>query len=721
MANSDKVTNFDDPFQVADLAQREGPEGLLRLADYFESTGQQTPSTVRTAIAMSRGPGAFPVKMNGLTKTTPSALPPMAPGELEYFESNPNAEMRANGQVYDSKTGALLAKSMREVVAQGDAPPPSFLRQSIVPDYGSPAGSAAGSLASSVSAARPAKKDEYDLTEQEVQDEASAFGITPEQMRSWLAQERSRKQQGARPAPSAARPAPARRAAASSVAQGPVPSYTLEDIPSGPIPSFTLEDVAQGPTPEAIAKIARRNVSLASPIPTASAPPTRDAIAPVVSTQPPVTSTSPAGKPDSSGKDGMVSPPSEGAGGDADEERNLYLARLIARNAASFGAMGAGKSIDTGAVEALGERLKQVQALRAKREERQEGLALERSQNEQTLNAYQAQFPELREALEPLRGQTGKPVFPSLLRDVVAARKAKTGERALDLREQAMQDTAGYRAGVLDLRRDIAEDNKQWRAVQAGLKKAELDLRQAENERKAAGAAEPSDKERNAFQTSMKPAERTAVALRDADTLNSLSGGMLVTGKPPEYLSRADIAAFNGFPLGQASRTALAQSNPQAFDLLTKMAEIKTIIGHEYFGSALSPAEAERQRQFMDFGALDSPESIAKKMKNYHDTLKNAASVFLRPRVVGRPLGAEWTQNALGDIVAPGGTFAGLLDEGKKEKATVSPKEQSSAQTNKQVPHPRSVEALKKDPSTMNRQLFDEHYGSGAAKKALGE
>lgn len=510
--------------------------------------------------------------------------------------------------------------------------------------------------------------------------------------------------------------------------EGPVPSYTLEDMPvqdypREPVaPSYTLEDVAQGPTSEAVSKMARRSseLRLDTPIPVASASPTRDTLAPTTSAIAPVTSTSPAGKPDSMGTPGLPTPSSEGAGGDA-SERDLYLARLAAQSAAGFGGMGAGKSIDMGIADTLGERLKQVQALRAKREERQEGLAVERAQNEQTLNAYQAQFPELRETLEPLRGQTGKPAFQGLLRDIVAARKAKTGERALDLREQGMQDTATYRAGTLGLRRDIAEDTKQWRAVQAGLKQAEIDLRRAEGERKAVGGTEPSEKERNAFQASMKPAERTAVALRDADTLNSLSGGMLVTGKPPEYLSRADIAAFNGFPLGQASRTALAQSNPQAFDLLTKMAEIKTIIGHEYFGSALSPAEAERQRQFMDFGVMDSPESIAKKMKNYHDTLKNSASVFLRPRVVGRPLGAEWTQTALGDIIAPGGTFAGLLDEGKKEKPTPITKTAPVAPSVKKEPSARSIQALKNDPSDMARQEFDEAFGAGAAKKALGE
>jgi hypothetical protein len=393
MANTNTVTDYEDPFQLADLAKREGPEGLLRLAEYFETTGQQTPLTVKTALAMSRGPGVFPI--NGASTSDPTPrVPRTIPGEMEYFEAHPNAEMRANGQVYDSRTGALLAKSMREAVAQGDAPPPYFLRQSTVPDYGSPAGSAAGSFASSVSAARPAKKDEYDLTEQEIQAEAEGFSITPEQMRTWLSQERNRKQQGARPASPAARPTPARRAAASSVAQGPVPSYTLEDV-------------VQGQTPEAIAKSARNNVSLTPPIPFANASTRTDAPAAIASTLPSAGPQTPAGKPDSSDKDGMVAPSSEGAGGDT-SERDLYLARLAAQNAAGFGGMGAGKNIDMGIADTLGERLKQVQALRAKKLERQEGLDVERSQNNQTLDMYKSLFPDKANSLEALRDLTGK-------------------------------------------------------------------------------------------------------------------------------------------------------------------------------------------------------------------------------------------------------------------------------------------------------------------------
>jgi hypothetical protein len=462
--------------------------------------------------------------------------------------------------------------------------------------------------------------------------------------------------------------------------------------------------------------------SLASPIPVASAPVKADVPGALKGAIPATTPTQPA-------------PPADGSGGD--EMSSLRKQLGIQQMFEALGSAGSGKNLYTdGGI--LADRMKQIEALRAKKLERQEGLEVERSQNEQTLNAYQAQFPELRETLEPLRGQTGKPAFQGLLRDIIATRKAATGERALDLREKGQQDTAGYRTDTLNLKRDIAKDNEKYRAVQAGLQKAALDLRRAENERKAVGGTEPSTKERGAFQTMMKPAEQTAVALKDADNLNALSTGMLVSGKPPPFLTQSDILSFVGVPpFENAMRSQLAKSNPQAFDLLTQMARLKTMVGHEYFGSALSPAEAERQRQFLDFGVTDTPESVARKMKSYHDSLADKASIFLRPRVVNSPLGAEWTQLSGLDVLSgEGGTFAGLLaapapvaprvvsaaPQPSAIPAPVAPvKTNESAAVAKKPPSARSIEVLKQNPDAMTRQQFDERFGPGAASAALGE
>ena len=355
-----------------------------------------------------------------------------------------------------------------------------------------------------------------------------------------------------------------------------------------------------------------------------------------------------------------------GSGGDDDLGR-LSLGQALTRALEGSGSIIAGRDLRSGAADTLGERMKQIEALRAKREEKEVTDAQEVANNKAQVDYLISRFPEQKDSLTNLYGMTRKANFPQLVRleEQIALDKAKKEDIGAKAEDRAK--TQGYRAGTLDLKRDIAKDNRDYRAVQAGLKQAELNLRAAENERKATGSAEPTEKERSTFQTSMKPAEQTAVALKDADNLNSLSTGMLVSGKPPPFLTQSDILSFVGVPPFEgAMRSRLATSNPQAFDLLTQMARLKTMVGHEYFGSALSPAEAERQRQFLDFGVTDTPESIARKMKSYHDSLADKASIFLRPRVLGRPLGNEWAQSTgLDAISGEGGTFAGLLDAPK--------------------------------------------------------
>ena len=404
----------------------------------------------------------------------------------------------------------------------------------------------------------------------------------------------------------------------------------------------------------------------AQPIPVANASPTADATAPVASALPSAGPQNPAGTPNSADKDGMVAPSSEGAGGDAALGR-LSLGQALTRALEGSGSIIAGRDLRSGAADTLGERMKQIEALRAKREEQSLVDAKERANNRAQVEYLMQRFPDRREALTGLLDMTKSPNFSQMLRveEQVALDRAKKQDIGAKAEDRAK--TQEYRAGTLDLKRDIAKDNRDYRAVQAGLKQAELNLRAAENERKATGSAEPTEKERSAFQTSMKPAENTAVSLKDADNLNSLSTGMLVSGKPPPFLTQSDIVSFVGIPPFEgAMRSRLAQSNPQAFDLLTQMARLKTMVGHEYFGSALSPAEAERQRQFLDFGVTDTPDSIARKMKSYHDTLADRATIFLRPRVLGRPLGNEWAQaTGLDALSAPGGTFAGLLEAPK--------------------------------------------------------
>jgi hypothetical protein len=431
-------------------------------------------------------------------------------------------------------------------------------------------------------------------------------------------------------------------------------------------------------------------------------------------------------------------PPVEAGSGGDDEMGRLSMGQALVRALEGSGSVISGQNLRSGAADTLGDRMKQIEALRAKKAEKEVTDAQEVANNKAQVDYLISRFPEQTDSLTKLYGMTRKANFPQFVRleEQIALDRAKKQDIGAKAEDRAA--TQKYRADTLDLKRDIAKDNRNYRAVQAGLQKAALDLRRAENERKAVGGTEPSTKERGAFQTMMKPAEQTAVALKDADNLNALSTGMLVSGKPPPFLTQSDILSFVGVPpFENAMRSQLAKSNPQAFDLLTQMARLKTMVGHEYFGSALSPAEAERQRQFLDFGVTDTPESVARKMKSYHDSLADKASIFLRPRVVNSPLGAEWTQLSGLDVLSgEGGTFAGLLaapapvaprvvsaaPQPSAIPAPTSPvKTNESAAVAKKPPSARSIEVLKQKPDAMTRQQFDERFGPGAASAALGE
>ena len=164
----------------------------------------------------------------------------------------------------------------------------------------------------------------------------------------------------------------------------------------------------------------------AQPIPVANASPTADAAAPVASALPSVGPQNPAGRPDSSGKDGMIAPSSEGAGGDAALGR-LSLGQALTRALEGSGSIIAGRDLRSGAADTLGDRMKQIEALRAKREEQGITDTRERANNRAQVDYLISRFPDRAEDLQKLYGMTGKPNFSQMLRveEQVALDKAK--------------------------------------------------------------------------------------------------------------------------------------------------------------------------------------------------------------------------------------------------------------------------------------------------------
>ena len=301
-----------------------------------------------------------------------------------------------------------------------------------------------------------------------------------------------------------------------------------------PLPRVKMEPVTTLQSfPKLGEKLAGSLTSLAAPIPVKTAPSGSDATAATASTLAPVTADKPAGKPNSDGAPNLPAPSSEGAGGDA-SERDLYLARLAAQSAAGFGGMGAGKNIDMGIADTLGERLKQVQALRAKREERQQGLDIERSQNNQTLEYYKRLFPDKAEDLEAsLRDATGK---------------GQVFRQGLDawLKREEFQNvkkpTAEARVGLLGAQKDaVPEKLEDVDASLAETKRHNLAMEAAAAlaaQRAARGAAEDRGVRPEALTNRLKdlnaqtkPFQEIVSSLQEADAaLSALGTGQISRG-----------------------------------------------------------------------------------------------------------------------------------------------------------------------------------------------
>lgn len=133
-------------------------------------------------------------------------------------------------------------------------------------------------------------------------------------------------------------------------------------------------------------------------IPTASAPATQDTTAPVTANLPPTGPRTPAGKPDSAGTQGLPAPSATppGAGGD-DEMTSLRKQLGLQQMIEALGSAGSGKNLYTDGGVLL-DRMKQIEALRAKREEQSLEQQRERAtwgaSNRGTLNSLLAQFKD---------------------------------------------------------------------------------------------------------------------------------------------------------------------------------------------------------------------------------------------------------------------------------------------------------------------------------------
>lgn len=409
---------------------------------------------------------------------------------------------------------------------------------------------------------------------------------------------------------------------------------------------------------------------LESPIPVANAPSTSDAAAPVTSAIPTTGPRTPAGTPDSMNKGGMVAPSSEGAGGDT-SERDLYLARLAAQSAAGFGGMGAGKNIDMGIADTLGERLKQVQALRAKREEQGLEQARERStwgaSNRGMLNSLLAQYkdnPAVSAALMALEPslETTKPsdfqrastgaIMTRPKAESIQATTKKTGAQTAT--EEAKPEVA---RGTLEVKRGTLAERERSNKANEELRRKALLAKQLSDTKTAdeirAAGSDPKAAER-AITRAMETAESDKLGIagniRDFQGLETVAPGF-TQGKVPSWLGQGSIEAASKVP-------AL---NKQASELASALGLFIAGIRKSLFGASLTGNEKEAFDAIVSSGLLMPPDVLAANINRLREgAAKFAQNHFtvaqtLHPEVTSRVLGAS---SLFGPAVTKGGIYS---------------------------------------------------------------
>jgi hypothetical protein len=239
-----------------------------------------------------------------------------------------------------------------------------------------------------------------------------------------------------------------------------------------------------------------------------------------------------------------------GSGGD-DEMGRLSMGQALVRALEGSGSVISGQNLRSGAADTLGERMKQIEALRAKKLERQEGLDVERSQNNQTLDMYKSLFPDKASSLEALRDLTGKgAVFKQGL-DAWMKREEL---------EKVKQPVAEARIGQMGAGEDLTrakipevplegKSKRLAREQAAAFGWARLNAQSAEAAARAAEKAATTTTDSNAIRSELDKIQKItqkggyvplAAALEQADT------AIADLGRPPSIAAQAKHALPGG-------------------------------------------------------------------------------------------------------------------------------------------------------------------------------
>jgi hypothetical protein len=416
------------------------------------------------------------------------------------------------------------------------------------------------------------------------------------------------------------------------------------------------------------------------------------------------------------GTPGLPAPSSEGAGGDS-SERDLYLARLAAQTAAGFGGMGAGKNIDMGIADTLGERLKQVQALRAKREEQGLTDAKERANNRAQVEYLMQRFPDRREALAGLLDMTKSPNFSQMLRveEQVALDKARQAQAAATTGQvealtpgkvaSLAAGTAGKEAQTksrtyTDALTQAKTDNEIARrgviAAQAEALRARSELDKA----KASGAPEGDARLVNARQKLVDAYQKQYLAPAESLAAVEEKAPGLTRGQPPEWLTGRELELVR-------NNVTYEAASDETKDVFAAAQKYLDGYRKQQYGSALTATEQAELERLVKADIFTGADKLARFFdlirrdiaNNFQSKLKGDRLV--QQSFVDKYVGSE--EGPLSKFVGPQGLFSDVWTLPKTPVAG---------------PSESQIAKLRANPDKASD--FDKMFGPGAAAKILG-
>jgi hypothetical protein len=452
--------------------------------------------------------------------------------------------------------------------------------------------------------------------------------------------------------------------------------------------------------------------SLASPIPFASAPVKADV---PEATKGAITATTPT----------QPAPPANGSGGD-DEMASLRKQLGIQQMFEALGSAGSGKNLYTdGGI--LADRMKQIEALRAKRAQTAEERALEQQQfegaNLGTLTSNIAAFkdrPEVVAALENLRASAKftkpsdflKAVYQAVMNPPTLAGKEagveKTGAQTAQVEERTTTEKEVRPGKVRKLKTAADLDEARIRALNAKSAADALALTKSRAAVADAGkAGTPSKDAIKYIRDDLKTAEKAITpTLENFKAIEAASPGFAF-GRPDKELETLEFVTAAKLP----------RFSKQASDLRSAVEALIIDIRHGSFGASLTATEKESFEAMLNTGLSGTVGQLSKAIDRVRRKAAATAQTHFNTSQQFYPTETRQvlsTSAVFGPATRKGGVYADVWTLPEAPAAAGGGVEPSVPK----VPTESQIAKLRANPD--RAADFDKLFGSGAAAKILG-